>query len=44
LEREAAAAAAAEVEESWEVEETEQSSLQITTALPGPDARTEVIF
>ncbi len=45
LEREAAAAAAtAEEEESWDVEETEQSSLQITTALQAPEERPEVIF
>jgi hypothetical protein len=45
LDREAAAAATAGEEENWDVGETEHSSLQITTALPGPEAtRPEVIF
>ncbi len=45
LDREAAAAAAtAEEEESWDVEETEHSSLQVIAALQAPEARAEVIF
>ncbi len=46
LDREAAAAAAAtaEEEESWDVEETEQSSLQVITDLQVHEARAEVIF
>jgi hypothetical protein len=45
LDREAAAAAAdAEEEESWDVEVTEQSSLQVITGLQVPEERPEVIF